>query len=332
MKSPAISVNMPVYNGEQYLSEAIESILAQTHTDFELVIVNDGSTDGTADILDSYTVQDRRIKVLHNETNRGVSATRNRALAASSAEFVAIMDADDTCDPTRLAKQLAYLQTHPDIGAVGTWSRYVNKNGEPLRERHSPHDPIEIKWSLLFSCTVLPASIMVRRHVIDNAGAYPLGAPVAKDYALLLEINRTNKIAVIPEPLYFYRDVPTGLSNTYPQRQRDECITYQRYLFELMLNKQVARLTVENVVKSYYEREPLGDSAEIQAAFQLYYDLYRHLLATHPFTITDRRALASQFATHLRVLVGNNLRVAPLIALRLIGRAQRISFALPRLW
>jgi glycosyltransferase involved in cell wall biosynthesis len=95
--TPTISVNMPVYNGECFVAEAIESILVQTHTDFEFIIVNDASTDGTAAILEQYAQRDSRITVLHNSVHLGEGGVRNRAIEASSGAFIAIMDADDWC-------------------------------------------------------------------------------------------------------------------------------------------------------------------------------------------------------------------------------------------
>ena len=118
MTKPMVSVVMPVYNGSKYLKEAIDSILNQTFTNFELIIINDGSTDNSEDIIFSY--QDRRIYYLKNEHNKGICITLNRGLDNARGKYIARMDCDDISMPQRLAKQVNYLERHRDVGALGT--------------------------------------------------------------------------------------------------------------------------------------------------------------------------------------------------------------------
>ena len=115
IESPKISVVMPVLNGEKYLAEAIESILNQTFQDFEFIIVDDGSTDQTPEILRSYANKDSRIQIVTNPINRGIGYSRNRGIALSRGEYIANMDADDLCLPERFEKQVRFLDSHPDI-------------------------------------------------------------------------------------------------------------------------------------------------------------------------------------------------------------------------
>jgi len=117
---PKVSVIMPVYNTETYVAQAIESILAQTFTDFEFIIVDDGSTDRTPAILDAFSRSDNRVRIIHNPVNRGPAACRNIGLNNSSGEYIALMDADDISKPERLAKQSAYLHNHPDVFVLGS--------------------------------------------------------------------------------------------------------------------------------------------------------------------------------------------------------------------
>ena len=129
--SPQLSVIMPVYNGEKYLAEAIESILAQSFTDFELLIVDDASGDGSAQIIRSYERRDNRIRFIQLEQNMGVADARNRGIAAATGKFITFMDDDDISLPKRLEKQVEFLQSNPDIGAVGTCCRFVNHDLAP---------------------------------------------------------------------------------------------------------------------------------------------------------------------------------------------------------
>lgn len=117
--TPTVSVQMAVYNGERFLSATLESILGQHFTDFELMIVDDGSTDRTSDILAAYAARDGRIVLLNNPTRQGISAARNRALATARGRYVAITDADDLSYPSRLQKQVAFLDAHPENWALG---------------------------------------------------------------------------------------------------------------------------------------------------------------------------------------------------------------------
>ena len=125
---PLVSVIMPVYNGEKYLAEAIDSILVQTFTDFELLIVDDGSQDNSAEIIRSYEKRDSRIRFFQLERNVGSAAARNRGIASASGAYIALMDCDDVSLPKRLQKQVDFLQANPEIGAVGVCGQAVNED------------------------------------------------------------------------------------------------------------------------------------------------------------------------------------------------------------
>ena len=129
---PLVSVIMPVYNGEKYLAEAIDSILVQTFTDFELLIVDDGSQDNSAEIIRSYVKRDSRIRFFQQEQNEGSANARNRGIANAKGEFIAAMDCDDVSLPERLQKQVDFLESHPEIGALGT-------RGRGVRSRYGEH-------------------------------------------------------------------------------------------------------------------------------------------------------------------------------------------------
>src|SRR5688500_3733490 len=125
----AVSVIMPVYNGERFLRDAVDSILRQTYRNFELIVVDDGSTDGTSQVLDRYQDQDRRVRVHRHERNGGIVAARNQGCRLAQGRFIAVMDADDISIPERLARQIAFLEANPDIVAVGGWVCTISENG-----------------------------------------------------------------------------------------------------------------------------------------------------------------------------------------------------------
>ena len=160
-----VSVVMPVYNGRDYLKEAMDSILNQTYRDFEFIIINDCSTDDTQQIIDSYA--DARIVCLRNEQNLGVARSLNRGLDAAQGEYIARMDADDIARPDRLALQTAYMDAHPEIPVLATASQSFDETGV-LFEGHSSVDPDILKLDFLFSCGICHPTVMLRRAVLEQ--------------------------------------------------------------------------------------------------------------------------------------------------------------------
>src|SRR6202041_1354445 len=169
--TPAISVLMPTYNGERFLRPAIESILNQTFPNFELIVIDDGSTDNTPHILSEFN--DTRLTVLTNPKNSGIAAATNRALSAARAEYIALQDHDDISLPHRLQTQLDFLNTHPEIALVGSAATLIDQNGIPYAEFPLPCEEIDIKWRLLVVGDAFHyTSIMVRRNAMQEIGRY----------------------------------------------------------------------------------------------------------------------------------------------------------------
>lgn len=201
--APKITVLMPVYNAQAFLREAIDSILAQTLTDFELLIIDDGSTDGSAAIVRSYA--DARIRLAVSEQNLKLAATLNRGLDMARGDYVARMDADDVSLPARLARQAAFLDAHPDVGLCGTWAASF---GSARFSMPNPAAPEGIRAKLLFDSALVHPSIMLRRALFDRHGLrYP---PLAhfEDYALWQRAARLFPLANLPEVLLRYRVSP----------------------------------------------------------------------------------------------------------------------------
>jgi len=148
---PTVSVLMPVFNGEQFLRPAMNSILNQTFTDFEFIIVDDGSTDHSREILNSYT--DSRVRLICNESNIGLTDSLNRGLEAASGNYIARMDQDDISLPERLAKQVAFMDSHPEVGVCGTWAKDIDQT-DSTTPGHSSDNPMLLKASLNRFCHV----------------------------------------------------------------------------------------------------------------------------------------------------------------------------------
>lgn len=193
---------MPVFNGEQYLAEAVESILAQTFTDFEFIIVNDGSTDGSPALLQRFAERDGRIRVIDNERNLGIVHSLNRGLDACRGQYVARMDADDIALPDRLSRQVAVLEAEPGIVALGGALQYIDAGG---KEFGAVRQCVTGK-SFLKQTPMLHPTTVIRRSALEQSGIrYHDQYRYAEDYYLWLELSRLGRLSAVPEVVLRYR-------------------------------------------------------------------------------------------------------------------------------
>jgi len=206
LKMPRVSVILPVHNGMPYLPRAVESILGQTFQDWELIVIDDASTDTTAEYLAGLT--DRRVRVIRNQQNLGVARTLNKALPLAAGKYIARQDADDVSLPQRLEKQVSFLDQHRDVALLGTnWSMIDEKGSVILRSTQVPNSDIDIKWGLLFHCCIVHPSVMLRPEVLAVVGCYPEATEFcyAEDYELWCRIAKNHRTAALPEALVHWR-------------------------------------------------------------------------------------------------------------------------------
>jgi len=199
-----VTVLMSVYNGEKYLREAIDSILKQTFKDFEFLIINDGSTDSTAEILKSY--QDPRIKIINNEKNVGLTKSLNEGLKLAKGEYIARMDADDISMPERLQKQVNILERKPDLGVVGTWCYIIDEKDNIKYEVKDDRNPVILRWKLLFDNVFVHSSVMMRKKAYEDNGGYNLELEASQDYDLWSRIAKEWQIGLVPRILCHWRE------------------------------------------------------------------------------------------------------------------------------
>lgn len=213
-----VTVLMPVYNGEQHLDEAIESILVQTFTDFEFLIVNDGSTDRSAEVIGAF--RDPRIRLVHNETNRGLIATLNRGLELATGEFVCRMDQDDISLPERIACQVAFMESHPDIAVCGSWIRKFGVGKTKVCRYHG--DPKLLHCGLLFGPILAHPTVMLRRKLfVDNGLYYDEAYQQAEDYELWVRAAQQFQLGNVPAVLLEYRLHASQISSVFNAQQLD---------------------------------------------------------------------------------------------------------------
>jgi glycosyltransferase involved in cell wall biosynthesis len=199
---PKVSVVMSVYNGEKYLKESIDSILHQTFTDFEFIIINDGSTDETGKILSNYN--DSRIKIIEQE-NLGLTKSLNKGIKLSKGEYIARMDADDISLPERFEKQIKFLDANPEFAAVGCWYYLIDEDGVIIKECKPSIKPYKIKKAFIYSSPIIHPSAMIRRKVLEEVNFYDEKFKYAQDRDLWFRILKSYKLGIIPEFLFKFR-------------------------------------------------------------------------------------------------------------------------------
>lgn len=265
MSTPAVTVLMPVYNTEKYLREAMDSILQQTFTDFEFLIIDDCSTDSSPQILASYT--DARIRIVRNEKNMGMSATLNRGIELCRTELIARMDADDISYPERLEKQFQFFQSHPDHALLYTWAREVATTGAPLGVEE--YEPSFFYYASNFENWIYHPTVMYTRSAVMDVGMY--GVFYCEDYDLFWKMSRKYKVGCLPEVLLDYRLSDESL-----------CRVVRKTEYEEAHNEQVVRniryytgpdypLTMEEIECFRYRYEPVkkeGDLKKLVACVQ----------------------------------------------------------------
>ena len=211
MTTPEISVVMPVYNVEKYLGKAIESILKQTFTNFELLILNDKSTDSSLEIIKQYQTKDSRIVIIDKEVNVGPAILRNEGFSLAKGRFIALMDADDISEANRFEKQISILINNPEIGVCGTWFTFFGTKKNKVVSHNEKHDAIKV--SFLNSCGIGNPTIMLRKEVLNDLKFNNEFVP-AEDYDLWSRLLPKTKFYNIQESLLQYRWHSTNISKT----------------------------------------------------------------------------------------------------------------------
>jgi glycosyltransferase involved in cell wall biosynthesis len=209
---PPITVLLSVFNGRQYLRQAIQSILDQTFTDFEFLIINDGSTDDSLKILNAFALGDPRIRII-SRSNRGLTVTLNEGIALARGEFIARMDADDIAMPDRLEKQLAYLRANPACVLLGSRVMLVDPNGSPIEEicLHKSHEEIDTALMSHGWPMVHPA-VMMRTRALRSIGGYCEAFRTNQDHDLFLRLAEYGRVANLPDMLLKYRQHKKSIS------------------------------------------------------------------------------------------------------------------------
>lgn len=236
-RQPAISVIMSVYNGGKYLYSAMQSIIVQDFADFEFIIVNDGSTDNSIDILNHFARSDPRVRII-DRANKGLIVSLNELVMAARAPYLARMDADDAAMPRRLGLQFAFLEANPDVGVLGTNTHELDSDGRIIECRDFyPDDNDGVLALLQLRPALCHPSAMMRTQLVRTIGGYRKAFAHAEDYDLWLRMSRQTTIRNLPERLLLYR--------------RSEGQVSQRYAIQQSLSARIARITHDYVLAGH---------------------------------------------------------------------------------
>lgn len=297
---------MPTYNGERFLRPAIESILEQSFRDFELIVVDDGSTDSTPRILAEW--RDDRLIVLTNEQNLGIAGATNRGLAAARGEFVALQDHDDISLPHRFQTQLDFLRAHPEIALVGSAATLIDEEGVAYAEFPLPCEEIDIKWRLLFWGDAFHyTSLMVKRDAMQQIGAYSEDPAFrfSEAYDPFSRLAMRFRVTNLPERLVLWRrhSKATSLQHQIAQLHSGKIIS-QRNIGLLRVPGQPRPddgdylqycLGFEAFTSTPPGKLPILPAGQILAGLEFFLDLRRTFYHVHRFP-------ASVAARHQRPL------------------------------
>jgi len=203
---------MTVFNAEEYLPGSLNSLFDQEFQDFEVIVLEHGSTDKSLDILNAWG--DPRLDLETMEFNIGRTSALNRCLSRANGEFVAILDADDLAHPQRFGLEIEYLNANPEVGLIGTWSKFIDQNGCEVGSSHPPISHEKLVKQLAIRDPIVHSSVMFRRKIAVEIGGYDESYIYAQDFKLIIEFAKRSRIAVINEELCSWRKIASSLTSS----------------------------------------------------------------------------------------------------------------------
>jgi glycosyltransferase involved in cell wall biosynthesis len=336
--APTVSVVLSVRNGGSDLPKALGTILKQTFSDFELIAINNGSTDGTREFLDQLT--DPRVRVYHQE-DQGLAAALNRGISLARGRYIARQDHDDWALPTRIAQQVAFLDANPHHALVGTRAEIWVGDSPTGRFHDHPTEDEELRFALLSNNYMVHSSVMMRKAALDEVGGYttdPSRQP-PEDYELWSRIAHRFRIANLPERLTIYRELPTSMSRASADPFKDKVILISAENLAMATNgvPKPQRIHLDIASLTHNAPEKMSQTADIEAMCAVISKAgaaifgNRKLRTDNDPVAVWRRNLRYQFTLHkLRRVrkIGSRIRAAPLRIIVLMLR--KVAFLIAR--
>jgi hypothetical protein len=303
MTTPEVSVLMSAYNGEKYLREAMDSILNQTFRDFEFIIVDDGSTDGTWQILTTYACRDPRIALIRNEGNIGLACSLNRGLALARGKYIARMDADDVSLPERLVRQVNFLDAHPEIGVLGCGVQVIDGCGNGSHIWRFPAECGSLRWCLLFYNPIVHPTVMMRREAVDRAGGYSADMLTAQDYDLWRRLSRVTRLSNLQDVLLFLRKHEDSITSVHLAQQLENWVRISQLMMSGVLGEDVPIELAQHLWSQEFETPK-----DVLRAARLIYRLCRASVADSELSTAEKRTIRRDAASRLLALARPRIR------------------------
>jgi glycosyltransferase involved in cell wall biosynthesis len=268
---------MPAHNSSEFISEAVDCVLSQTYDSIELIIIDDGSTDDTLNIINQLAKNNNKVKIIEQDKH-GVAHARNTGIATASGEYIAFLDSDDYWFKDKLQLQVKHLVTHQDVGAVFcNWKTWEPQQGEyPPPTTLEPVtvsneiDPVQSGWlygKLLFDCIIHTSGIVIRKAVLDKTGGFDETLKIGEDYDLWIRLSQTTKIDKLLAPLSLYRLNPESITNKKPLD-----VNYRL----LVINNNIQRYGYSNNAENSLPIDPISINRQLaKICFSYGYQHYK---------------------------------------------------------
>jgi glycosyltransferase involved in cell wall biosynthesis len=305
--NPRVTVLMPVYNGEAFLPESIESILAQTFNDFEFLIINDGSTDKSASIIDSYS--DERIKHLMLNYNHGIVAALNIGLREARGEYIIRMDADDISLPVRIQEQVSFMDFNPDVGVCGTLAEVIGAG-----QMGTFMDSSLLKAYLLLDCPFVHSSVIIRASVIrQHELRYSGNLKHVEDFQLWVTMSKLTRLAIMPRVHILYRHTESQVSTRHRLLQENNAGLIRQILYEEILLRPLTD-TEKRIICPVKPKEDLNLDNVLVFCRQIFSKNSIHSTENLKFVLTklvtrNLYQVSFSFLDYFKVLTSNFLSI-----------------------
>jgi glycosyltransferase involved in cell wall biosynthesis len=328
--TPRVTILTAVRNGDAYLDTAIASIVAQSFSDFEYILIDDASSDATPAILASWAARDPRIRVMRNAHSLNAGGALNRGLAEAAGEYLAILDGDDIAYPTRVAEQVSFLDTHPSVSVVGSQAMIIDAAGNELGPMSPfPTAPAVASWRFMFHCPVLHSAAMMRNSLLEQVGGYSVAIWAATEYELFVRLSETGQVSNLPTTLVAYRESPQQLSSVHRQAQVGQVLSLVQELAVARLGLDKARPSVTGALFQGVRGEVLSDEEELSSVRDLLEELHRAFLAKTVLCDEERQWIAEECACVFLLLAWVHRHPFRLASRKLLARGLELD---PHLW
>ncbi|MGC9469401.1 MAG: glycosyltransferase [Anaerolineae bacterium] len=283
---------MPVYDAEPFLREAIESILRQTFIGFEFVIIDDCSTDSSAEIVKSFS--DPRIHYFRNAQNIGLTRSLNRGLVLSQSPYVARMDADDVSMPQRLSRQIDFLDSNPEVGVVGSAVQIIDEEGNLCRVKRLPKSHEVLTWCLCLFSPIAHPTVMMRRNALEQVGGYRADLLTAQDYDLWWRISKVTRLANLPDVLLYLREQKASVRHRHLDEHRKARAEIAQRVISEFLQKDISLDVIMHIIE-----QSCNSGSQVREAASVVYELYKIGVAQGALTLAEKRLVRGYVAKRL---------------------------------